>query len=90
MRWCKGYMSGSCWDDEDTVNEYTEQEKPQFNALELVLAKVKPDISHLQYNAVLNLIQEASETDYGYYGDYSDYEVNYIILDDLYNLLGIS
>jgi len=90
MRWESEGKPGSCWDDEDTVNEIYYNDKPKFEALDLALAVIKPDISHLQYKKVENLIKESSETDCGYYGDYSEYTHNYIILDELYDLLGIS
>lgn len=90
MRWESEGRPGSCWDDEDTENETYYNDKPKFKALDLVLAVIKPDISYLQYKEVENLIKESSQTDNGYYGDYSEYTHNYIVLDELYNLLGIS
>jgi len=90
MRWESEGRPGSCWDNEDTVNEIYYNQKPKFEALDLVLSKIKPEITYLEYKNVESLIKESSETERGYYGDYSEYTHNYIILDDLYNLLGIS
>lgn len=90
MRWESEGRPGSCWDNEDTVNEIYYNREPKFEALDLVLSKIKPEITYLEYKNVESLIKQSSKTEGGYYGDYSEYSHNYIILDDLYNLLGIS
>jgi hypothetical protein len=87
MRWVKsGYAGGSCY---DTNAEYFERNKPEFTVLDLVLKKVCPNISYLQYREVERLIHTNEETEYEYYGNSDDIEVNYIILSDLYKLLNI-
>lgn len=89
MRWESEGRPGSCWDDENTVNETYYNEKPKFKVLDIVLSKIAPEISYLKYKEVENLIKESSVNDSGYYGNYSVYSHNYIILDELYELLGI-
>jgi len=87
MRWeTGGYSGGSCWDDSDPQPYYND-DKPKFTVLDLVLKKLKPDISYLNYKEIEKLIHSNSETEYEYYGNSRDYSVEYIILSDLYKLL---
>jgi len=86
MRWeSGGYSGGSCWDDSDP--QPYESEKPKFTVLDLVLKKLKPDISYLDYKEIEKLIHDNQETEYEYYGNSIDWSVEYIILSDLYKLL---
>ncbi len=87
MRWNTGGVSGgSCWDDSDP-QEYYGDSKPRFTVLDLVLKKLRPDLSYLDYKLVEGLIRSNTGTRYEYYGNYDDYEVEFIVLSDLYKLL---
>lgn len=87
-RYMTGWMPGSCWDDEDTVNEYHECDcNDRFKVLDLVLEKLNTQTSFELMGKILPLIQDVEDSDYGYYGDYSDYKVEYIILSELYEVI---
>lgn len=81
-----GYHGGSCWGDKP--EGYTEEPPAnRFKVLDLVLEKLKPNITYLQYKKIDNLIHNNSETQYEYYGNSTDYKVEYIILSELEELL---
>ena len=88
-KWTSGGRPGSCWDDEDTINEDYTQDRPNdaFKVLDLVLQILKPNITFLQYKEIQNLVDSNTETDYGYYGDYTEDTIEWIVLSDLYKLL---
>lgn len=88
MRWTKsGYEGGNCWGDESS---WFENDNPKFTVIDLVLKKIKPEITYLQYKEIEKLIHTNSETEHEYYGNSNDIEVEYIILSDLYKALNIS
>ena len=82
MRWNTGGMSGgNCWGDDP--HSYRGDSKPIFKALDLVLKKLKPDVTFLQFRELNDLIHTNRETQYEYYGNSDDYEIEYIILSEL-------
>ena len=88
-KWTSGGRPGSCWDDENTVNKHYTQDRPNdaFKILDLVLQILKPNTTFLQYKEIQNLVDSNTETDYGYYGDYTEDTIEWIVLSDLYKLL---
>jgi len=88
MRWRTGGISGgSCWDSSNP-QRYTEDEgEPEFKILDLVLEKLMPNISYLQYKKISDLIHTNDETEWEYYGNCTDFEIKYIVLDELIKLL---
>lgn len=88
-KWESGGRLGSCWDDEDTVNEEYANERPDdaFMVLDLVLKELKPDISYLDYKKIERLKNSNIDTDYGYYGDYTEETIEWIVLSDLIDAL---
>lgn len=84
-----GVSGGSCWDDSDP-QPYTNREvKPDWEALDLVLKAICPDISYLKYKDIQALVKSTEDTDWEYYGNHTDYEITYLRLEDLYNYLNI-
>lgn len=73
---------GNCWGDSAEYREYDE-EKEEWTALDLVLEKLNPNITYLQYKKIDKLIHDNSERQYEYYGNSTDYKVQYIILSEL-------
>jgi len=55
-----------------------------MKVLELVLKVLKPQISFLEYRMIEGLIHDNSETEYEYYGNSTDWKIEYIKLSDLY------
>lgn len=85
MRWETGGVSGgSCWESSDP-QYYECDEKPDFEVLKLVFEKL--DI-RLTYNDIIlhRLLHTNNETDYEYYGNSTDYGIEYIILSELISI----
>lgn len=91
-KWESGGKPGSCWDDEDTVNEEYTCSRPEdaFKVLDLVLKTLKPNVTYLEYKEIENLIQSNVDTDYGYYGDYTERTIEWILLSDVYRVLKLT
>lgn len=77
-----GYSGGSCY---DTKARYHESDIPEnkFEVLDLVLQELKPNITFLQYKKIDKMIHTNEETDREYYGNSTDWKVEYIILSEL-------
>lgn len=88
-RYRSGYKPGSCWDDENTVNEYHPLSAPSdhFKVLDIVLSYLRPNITFLEHRMISGLIDNNTDTEYGYYGDFDEYTVEFIKLSDLYEAL---
>jgi len=88
-RWTSGGRPGSCYDDENTVNESYSSSRPNdaFRILDLTLKAINPNITFLQYKEIEGLINSNKKTDYGYYGDYTEETIEWIHLFDLYKIL---
>lgn len=86
MRWTTGGVDGgSCWGTEH-YNKNSEP-KPKFKVLDLVLKKLKPDISFLQFREIEELVQTDGYDNDEYYGNSTEYSVEYIILSELISKL---
>ncbi len=82
-----GYSGGSCWDDSDPQPYYSNPPEDKFKVLDLVLEILKPGISYLDYKKIDSIIHDNSETEYEYYGNSTNWHIDYIKLSDLYKLL---
>lgn len=82
-RWESGGMSGgSCWGDSPIP--YSGEQEPEFEALDLYLNEVCPNIKFMQYKKLVRDLQQDSDyTNPQYYGNYDDYQVRYIIVSEL-------
>lgn len=80
-----GYRGGSCWGS--IAKPYIVDEKPKFKVLDMVLKKIKPDLTYLEFRELEDLIQTNEDSDREYYGNSTDYKIEYIILSDLYKTL---
>jgi|CXWL01.1.fsa_nt_gi hypothetical protein len=86
MMWVIGGLTGgSCWGDAHRNREA--EAKPKFKALDLVLRRLKPDISFLQFREIEELIHTNEELNREYYGNSTEYKVEYIILSELISML---
>ena len=88
-KWNSGGRGGSCFDDEDTVNEEYLLDRPDnaFEVLDLVLKALKTEITFSQLKEIESLFDSNTESDYGYYGDYTEDTIEWIKLSDLYKVL---
>ena len=88
MRWHTGGVSGgSCWDGSNPQPYTTEASKPKFECIDLVLKELMPNISFLQFREIEKLIQSSTYTDWEYYGNSTDFEIEFIVLSDLISKL---
>lgn len=90
IKWITGGMrGGSCWDEGNSQRYASEGDpKPEFEDLDLILEKVIPHITFLQYKKLCkSLIKEESWSEDEYYGNSTNYMINYISIDELYNYL---
>lgn len=90
MRWNSGGRGGSCWDDEDTINEPYYNDKPYFEALHKTLDEigVTPEQRVYIENYLVDEKDDAGSYS-GYYGDYEDYKACWVELEKIYKYLGI-
>ncbi len=88
-RYHSGGRPGSCYDDENTVNEEWSCGPPHdhFQVIDIILSIICPNISEHDRRLIDDLIDSNTDTDYGYYGDYEQWTVEFIILSDLYSFL---
>lgn len=82
-----GYSGGSCWDSSDPRPYTTEPPKDKFKVLDLVLKELMPNITYLQFKEIDSLIHSEEESENEYYGNCTDYKVEYIVLSELCKLL---
>lgn len=88
MRWRTGGVSGgSCWESSNPQHYTCSGDKPKFEVLDLVLKEIAPNISYLQFREIEKLIHTNSETEYEYYGNCTEFDIEYIILSDLIRML---
>ncbi len=87
ISWVTGGMSGgSCWGHQP--EQIDSEPEPKFEVLDKVLQIVCPTISYLSYRKIeSDLIKEGSNGDSGYYGNYTNYAIKYLLLKDLYDFL---
>ena len=81
-----GMRGGSCWGTKPDYYE-SDEENEDFVALDLTLEKLMPDITYLKYKKISKLIHTNKETHHEYYGNSTDYKVEYIILSELEEFL---
>ncbi len=82
-----GYRGGSCWDSSDPQPYSEEPPSDKFKVLDMVLEELMPNITYLQFKKIDALIHSEEESENEYYGNCTDYKVEYIVLSELYKLL---
>ena len=88
MRWETGGVSGgTCWDSSNPRYHPSDSGCPKFKVLDLVIMEVDPNMSYLKYREIEDLIQSSEDTEYRYYGNRTDFEMKFIILSDLIEIL---
>ena len=84
-----GVSGGSCWDSSNPRGYSTGKSLGRFSGLSTLVREVKPDISFLDYEAILDQVKTGEYTEYNYYGNETYYACQYIYLKDLYEALGL-
>jgi len=89
MRWETGGMCGGNYHEYSNLHRYESDEcKPQFKVLDLILKELCPYISFLQFREIEELIVSTDSSDYpDYYGNFDEYGIEYIKLSDLLLLI---
>ena len=82
-----GVSGGSCWDSSNPQSYTKDAPKDKMKVLDLVLKAVKPDITFLQFREIEKMVHTNSETEYEYYGNSTEFEIEYIVLSELYAFL---
>lgn len=84
-----GQGGGSCWDDGDATHYAIDGDsEPEFDELDKVLTDVCPNITFLQYKKLCNeVVHNYEYTSNEYYGNYTNYSVKWIDVEELYNYL---
>lgn len=86
LSWCTGGMKGGGYHEDSYLRPYTTgTTEPDFFALTLVLKKLKPELSFIEYKEIeATLIHDADYDGYeDYYGNRDDYSVRYVVVEDL-------
>lgn len=82
-----GYQGGSCWGT-DAEPYCTDEPEDKFEVLDFVLEVLMPNITYLQYKKIMNkLVHDNYESEYEYYGNSTDWKIEYIVLSELEELL---
>lgn len=81
-----GYSGGDCYGG-NAIFYDSEPPVDKFKVLDLFLAELMPNITYIQFKQIDALIHSELESQNEYYGNSSDYKVEYIVLSELYNLL---
>lgn len=81
-----GVSGGSCWDSSNPQHYTCEPSKERMKILDIVLKKVWPDLSYLQYKEVESLINDSERTEWEYYGNNTEWRIEYIKLSDIEKL----
>ena len=81
-----GADGGNCWGD-GAQYFYSDPPKDKWKVLDLYLKKFHPDISYLQYKDIDDLIHSNENTEWEYYGNYTEYTIEYIVVEELEELL---
>lgn len=82
----QGYSGGDCWGSEPTPYSL-QQPKDHMVVLDYVLEELCPKCTYLQYRQIQNLIESDDDRVYGYYGNFDDWKVEWIILSKLEKLI---
>jgi len=77
-----GEHGGNCWGDSPT-NYSNDTPQDRMMVLDLILERIKPNITYLQFKKIESLIHTNEETQHEYYGNSTDYKIEYIILSEL-------
>jgi hypothetical protein len=83
MRYVTGGVEGGSYHSDSVLRSFTNSERPEFKALDLVLEKLMPAITYLQYRQVTELIQTNHQTEREYYGNSDEWEIRFIVLSEL-------
>jgi len=83
-----GAWGGNCWDDSEPGNYIPEpQPEPELEQLDLVLEKVCPNITFMQYKVLMQKVTYNTRTENEYYGNHTSYAFKEILVKDIWDFL---
>ena len=82
-----GVSGGSCWESSNPKPYYNSATEPDWYTLDKILEEFCPSISYLQYKKLAAKEKHKTYTEYEYYGNNTEYEVKYLYLQDIYDVL---
>ena len=83
-RYKTGGTRGYSYHDDSENEEYaTPEPANKWEVLDIVLEELCPNISYLQYRKIIKLMHDNDETENEYYGNSTEWKVEYIILSEL-------
>lgn len=88
-RYVSGGTRGGSYDttEEDLVEFYEDEPDDHMRVLDIVLERLFPSTSFLQYNKLKALAKNSRENTYEYYGNNTDHYIEWIELKDIYAFL---
>lgn len=78
-----GESGGSCWGG--VPSPFSNKIRKPYPYLEKILTEVAPNISFVNFRIIP--VKEGSYEKCEYYGNYTEYEFEYVLLDELYDYL---
>ena len=83
-----GAWGGNCWDNSDPGNYTPDPEpEPELKHLDLILEKVCPNITFMQYKVLMQKVKYDTRTEHEYYGNHTSYASKEILVQDIWNFL---
>lgn len=82
-----GMSGGSCWDDSNPQPYSTGETLGRFTAISKIVRVLAPNISFLEYEEILDLVETGTYGIGEYYGNGTDYAYQCIKLRDLWSAL---
>lgn len=82
-----GVSGGSCWDDSDPQPYSNSDDNKDFIALDVFLTQICPNITFLQFREIERLIHSNYKTKWEYYGNQTNYEIKYIVIEEIFKYL---
>lgn len=82
-----GISGGTCWEDSNPQLYTVLDRKENWEALDKYLELKCPEIGYFQYKNIINKVISTEDTSYEYYGNCTDYAINYIKLSELDELI---
>lgn len=84
-----GRTGGNCWGDEANINIEAEAPK-EIDILDSFLEREFPEISFLKYKKLMQKAMTEQFTVSEYYGNYTEYCMKYILVDDVLDFLEVN
>lgn len=81
-----GVSGGSCWGGEN-YRYYEDAPNDRMRVLDIILKKIFPNITFLQFREIEKLIHADDNFEDEYYGNSTDYKVEYILVSEFLELI---